>query len=214
MFRFEIQIFGHPCNSANSNYWVLVAISRILQKFCMCKISIFEIALEEDFSVLVLEAAGGMLVQFGGLGMEGQQVLPRMVLVVSHLPVHRPEVAVDVEKVHIHGNLNAIPLQVFLLEHFLEDDHLSVRHRGDDAVVLVVRNGAVRHPEEPGDEAHEDNEDDRDRNGNPRVVDETRIQPDQDGADAPGDEDGLVGILVDADAVDESFHGHSTTAGR
>ena len=147
-----------------------------------------------------------MLVQFRRLGMEGQQVLARVVLVVGHLAVHRPEIAMDVEEVHIDGNLDAIPLEILLLEHFLHDHDLAVGHGGNHPVVLVIRHRAVGHAEEIGDEKHEDHQHGRDRDGDPGIVDETGCQPDQDATDAPGGQNGFVGVFVDADTTDQSLH--------
>ena len=133
-----------------------------------------------------------MLVELGRLRVEGKEVLAGMVLVVNDLAVHRPEVAVDVEEVHVHRNLDAVTLQELLFEDLFRNDDLSVGDGGHEALVPVFGDRAVRHPEEPGDEKHEDDEKRRDRKGYPEIVDDVRRQPDQQGADDPRKQNGTV----------------------
>ena len=157
--------------------------------------------LEEDLPVGILQAGGGMLVEFGRLRVEGKQIAAGMVLVVGHLAVDGPEVAMDIEKVHIDGYLDTIALEIFLFEDFLHDDHLPVGDRSDQPVILCIRGRPVRDAEEISDKHHEDHEDGRQGYGNPKVVDEMGRQPDQNGTDNPTAQDGSIRVIIDFNPV-------------
>ena len=137
-----------------------------------------------------------MLVEFRRLGMEGQEVFSGVILVVVHLSAHRPEVAVDVEEIHIDGNLDAVPLEEFLFIYFVHDDHLSVGYGGDQAVVVRLRRGAVGHAEEPGDEEDKGNEEQADGQAYPGIMDEMRRQENKHGTGSPTAQDGSVRVSV------------------
>jgi hypothetical protein len=113
--------------------------------------------LEEHLSVLILEAGRGMLIQLGRFGMESKEVFAGMIFIIGNLTGNGPEVAVDVEKVHIHGNLDAVPFQVFLLVYLVYNNYFSVCYGGDQVFLVRRRDYAVRYAEKPGDEHHEDN---------------------------------------------------------
>ena len=140
-----------------------------------------------------------MLVLLRGLGMESKDVSPGVILVVPDLSVYGPEVAVNVEKVHIDGYLDTFLEKIFLLEHLFHYDHLAVRHGGYQAAVLRVRRRACGNPEEPGDENHKHNQCRGDGYAYPQVVDEVCVKEDEYGADTPACEDGAVRVRVNSD---------------
>ena len=100
--------------------------------------------LEQDFLPgMQAQPHAGVLVLLGRLGLERQEMLARIVTVIDHLPARRPEIGMHVEEVHVHGNLDAVPLQELRLEHFLQDYDLAVRHGREFALpcqVLAFRN--------------------------------------------------------------------------
>ena len=137
-----------------------------------------------------------MLIELRRLGMEGQEVFSGMVLIISYLSRNGPEVAVYVEKVHIDGNLDAVPLQVFLFKYLIYNDYLSVGYGGYQVLLLRIGGFAVRYAEKPGDEHHEYNHEGAQRNTRPEDGDVPGREENEHGADAPGCKDGSVGIVV------------------
>jgi hypothetical protein len=64
-----------------------------------------------------------------------------MVLVIRHFSCHRPIVDMHIEKVHIDGNLKALPLDILIFIDLLNYHHFSVSDRCHD---IITGNGYTR----------------------------------------------------------------------
>ena len=136
---------------------------------------------ERGLAVRGADAGAGMLVVFRGLGPEREHMCAGMVLVVGDGAVHRPEVGVDIEEVHIDGYLDALSLEVLVFHHPVDDDDLSVRHGADCRAVADLL--PPWYTEEVGDEhAHAEREDSK-RPSDPVDVDEVESEENQNCAD-------------------------------
>ena len=146
-----------------------------------------------------------MLVELRGLGMESQEVFSGVILVIGHLTRDGPEVAVDVEEVHVHGNLDAVPLEVLFLIDLVHDYHLTVCHGGNQLMVIYIGRFPVGHTEEIGDEYHENDHDGAQGNAQPQDRNITGREEDEHGADAPAGKDGPVRVVVDFNPLHNFF---------
>ena len=84
--------------------------------------------LEENPAEGILHSHRRVFVQFGCFGQECQIILAGMVFVIGDFAVHRPEIDVDIEEVHIYGHLNTFLFQVFRLIDFLKYYDFAVSH--------------------------------------------------------------------------------------
>ena len=117
--------------------------------------------------------------------MEGQDIFSGMILVIAYLAGYGPEVAMDVEEIHVYGYLDAILLKILLLKYLVHNHHLAVCYGGYQPVILFIRGVPVGNPEEPGDEYHKHHHNGAQRDAYPQDGDETCRQEYQHGTDAP-----------------------------
>ena len=152
--------------------------------------------LEEDFAVAVADCGRGMLVQFGRLGMERQEIMAGVVFIVTDLAGHRPEIGVDIEEIHVNGDLHAFPLQVLFLIGLLHNDDLTVRDGGYHGLASdLFPNG---NPVEPGDESHETDQKTANDPGQRSDGNKPKVQGHQQQGCEPGSGYGRIAIFIDA----------------
>ena len=89
-----------------------------------------------------------MLILVGRFGLEGQQVLARMIFGIGDGSGHRPEIGVEIPEIHIDGDLDGLGLEILGLIGLVHDDHPPVgdsAHQGGS-----VGAGPYRHHVEKG----------------------------------------------------------------
>ena len=67
-----------------------------------------------------------MLVFFRCFWFKGKQMLARMIFVISYCSIYRPEVCVNVEKIHVDTNPLAVAFEEFIFETLIYDHNFSV----------------------------------------------------------------------------------------
>ena len=70
-----------------------------------------------------------------------------MIPIIGNLAAGRPEISMNIEKIHVDGNLYAFALEIFFLEGFLDYDDLSICTGGDK--FLPFRSIPYRNSVEP-----------------------------------------------------------------
>ena len=94
-----------------------------------------------------------------------------MVFVVGDFPVHRPEVGMDIEEIHVNRHLDPVILEIFLFIDPVNNHDLAVSD-GSDHLAVPFRNIPVRNPVEPEHKEGECQQDDRYRNRYVQIVNE------------------------------------------
>ena len=84
-------------------------------------------------------AAGSVLVLFRSFGLEGEQVLAGMILVIDDFSRDRPVVGVHVEEIHIDAYPLAFTFQILFLVILVHYHNLAVRSRTDYLVAADAR---------------------------------------------------------------------------
>ena len=103
--------------------------------------------LEENLAVTCVNCSRSMLILFSRLRKECKQEFSGMIPIIGNLAAGRPEISMNIEKIHVDGNLDAFALEIFFLEGFLDYDDLSICTGGDKP--LPFRSMPYRNTMEP-----------------------------------------------------------------
>ena len=86
-----------------------------------------------------------------------------MILIVGNFSAYRPEIAMDIEEIHIDGDLNTLLFQILLFKGLFKDYYLPVGNTCNEITSFRRRSISFRDTEKVCDEKHHPNEKSRQR---------------------------------------------------
>ena len=144
--------------------------------------------------MLVPDSNGGMFIELGCFRKESKKIFARMIFIISHFSAYGPEIDMYIEKIHVHGNLDALASEMLGLEYFFNHNDFPVGYAGHN---ILPRNLlTLRNPEEEEYEAHDEHQSGTQRIGNEREWNKTQKEEGKGPSCNPYKEYDLITVFV------------------